>query len=330
MDYPNLLGAYPRLNGFQLIPIRREDRELIRQWRNEQMYHLRQKEPLTVEQQNTYFDTVVAPLFLAEQPTQYLFSYVKDGICFGYGGLVHINYHRKSAELSFIMNTRLEESEFSLHWSTYLALIEEIAFKRLELHKIFTYAYDLRPHLYPILEAGGFVHERTLENALIEQDKRIPALIHSKWNAKLRPATMNDMDQTFAWVNNPHIRKHSFQSGAVSWETHEAWFNKKLNDPHCLYFILENPQRDSMGSIRIDQSGNVGTISYLLDPSFHGQGWGSALLCLTLAPSKKAGINTLIGEVLPENSVSIAIFEKLRFSMEKAPDRLRFIKTIHV
>jgi hypothetical protein len=45
------------------------------------MYHLRQKEPLTVAQQNTYFDAVVAPLFLAEQPSQYLFSYVMEDWC---------------------------------------------------------------------------------------------------------------------------------------------------------------------------------------------------------------------------------------------------------
>lgn len=330
MDYPSLLGPYKSHEGYQLVPIRMEDRNAIRKWRNEQMYHLRQSSELSEEQQNAYFNDVVTPLFSSPNPNQYLFSYVKEGNCLGYGGLVHIDYKRKNAELSFIMNTSLEEDGFNFHWTNYLILIEDIAFRRLGLLKIFTYAYDLRPHLYPTLIKSGFIHERTIENALITEEKNIPALIHSKWNAKLRPVQLDDIDQTFSWVNNPTIRKHAFQKDPVLWENHQSWFVQKFNSPECHYYILEGPNGASLGSIRIDQSNDVGTISYLLDPKYHGQGLGIALLTLVVPNLLATGIKTLIGEVLPQNSASVAIFEKLGYDSTFVSDRIRFKKDIYV
>ena len=126
MEYKQLKYSPVSVNGYSLVPIRMEDRELIRKWRNEQMYHLRQQEALTESQQETYFKEVVAKLFESEQPTQYLFSYVRGEDCMGYGGLVHINYEKSSAELSFIMNTALEAAAFRFHWTNYLQLIENI------------------------------------------------------------------------------------------------------------------------------------------------------------------------------------------------------------
>ena len=97
---------------YTLVPIRHEDRFEIMNWRNEQIYHLRQAEPLTNEQQDWYFENVIANLFEQENPNQILFSFLKNGECIGYGGLVHINWIDKHAEISFIMNTESETKLF--------------------------------------------------------------------------------------------------------------------------------------------------------------------------------------------------------------------------
>ena len=62
---------------FKIIPIRFEDRIDIMNWRNEQMYHLRQSSKLTQEDQDSYFQKVINPLFSKERPKQLLFSYLK-------------------------------------------------------------------------------------------------------------------------------------------------------------------------------------------------------------------------------------------------------------
>ena len=82
-----------------------------------------------------------------------------------------------------------------------------------------------------------------------------------------------------------------------------------------------------MGSIRFDlNAGQPGMISYLLDPKFHGQGWGTALLLLGEQEARRKGVQQLFGDVLPENQASCAIFAKLGYEKEVLSDRIRYMK----
>jgi RimJ/RimL family protein N-acetyltransferase len=179
-DYKILKNQRFEAGDYALVPIRQEDRYDIMKWRNQQMYHLRQRELLTPALQDRYFAEVVAGLFEQEQPSQILFSFLKRGECVGYGGLVHINWVDRHAELSFIMDTSLEPYRFDEIWSAFLPLIEEVAFGELKLHKINTYAFDLRPHLYPLLERQGFVQEARLREHLLLNGTFTDVVIHAK------------------------------------------------------------------------------------------------------------------------------------------------------
>jgi RimJ/RimL family protein N-acetyltransferase len=167
---------------FSIVPIRYEDRIDIMNWRNEQMYHLRQDKPLTEKSQEDYFNRIVARLFDQEKPNQILFSYLKNDKCIGYGGLVHINWIDKNAEISFIMNSDLEEEYFHFHWSLFLGRIESLAFEELDFHKLYVYAFDLRPHLYEVLLSSGYFRDATLKQHSYFNDKFIDVVIHSKLN----------------------------------------------------------------------------------------------------------------------------------------------------
>lgn len=169
-------------SDFSLVPLREEDKYEIMHWRNEQLYHLRQAKPLTLKDQDIYFEQTVNPLFDLDQPGQVLFSYLENGKCIGYGGLVHINWLDKNAEISFIIKTELEKDLFEFHWNKYLGLIEEVAFDELKFHKIYTHAFDLRPRLYTTLEAAGYTEEARLKEHTLFNSKYIDVLIHSKIN----------------------------------------------------------------------------------------------------------------------------------------------------
>jgi RimJ/RimL family protein N-acetyltransferase len=182
-SYKALAKQCYRAGDFSIEPIRYEDRLPIMKWRNEQLYHLRQQKPLTAEDQERYFLHTIPALFTADFPPQLLFSYLQDGQCIGYGGLVHINWVDKYAEISFLMNTALEEKYFQEHWVRYLGLIEQVAFAGLGLHKIFTYAFDLRPRLYAAVEAAGFKQEAVLKEHCFFEGKYIDVIIHTKINA---------------------------------------------------------------------------------------------------------------------------------------------------
>jgi RimJ/RimL family protein N-acetyltransferase len=169
---------------YSIVPIRHEDRFDIMHWRNQQIFHLRQTAQLTEEQQDRYFDTVIKGIFTDPRPSQLLFSYLHNGLCVGYGGLVHINWIDRHAEVSFIMDTELEKDFFEVHWLNFLGMIEQVAFQSLGFHKIFTYAFDLRPHLYPVLEKKGLHKEAILKEHSLFEGKFVDVLIHAKFNRR--------------------------------------------------------------------------------------------------------------------------------------------------
>lgn len=182
MNYKYLNKQSFSNRDFSLIPIRFEDRFLIMKWRNEQTYHLRQNKVLTEADQNSYFNNIISKEFDQEKPSQLLFSFMKDEVCIGYGGLVHINHVDKNAEISFIMNTAFEANNFESNWWEYLTLIQMVAFEEMNFHKIFTYAFDLRPQLYNVLFKSDFYEEARLKEHCFFENKYIDVLIHSKIN----------------------------------------------------------------------------------------------------------------------------------------------------
>jgi RimJ/RimL family protein N-acetyltransferase len=287
------------------------------------IYHLRQNKPLTEKDQENYFNQVVENLFTQARPPQVLFSYLKGNECIGYGGLVHINWNDRNAEISFLIDTQREEREFHFHWSTYLGLIEQVAFQELKLHKVYTYAFDLRPHLYSVLEANVYLKEAVLKQHAYFDGGFIDVVIHSKINERLvlRRATMDDLDTTFKWASDDTVRKFSLNTHRISFPEHKTWFTSKLQDKNCLIFIVERDEV-AIGSVRFDVNDkSEALISYLIAPELHGLGLGKSILheaMKQLAGLEK--IRVLKGVVLDENIPSIKVFERLGYSRSSIGD----------
>ncbi len=317
---------------FTIVPIRYEDRLDIMKWRNEQMYHLRQEKILAENDQEAYFQNIILPSYNEKTPAQILFSFLQNDKCIGYGGLVHINWQNNQAEVSFIMATELEADEFETNWVTFLHLLEKVAFTDLYLSSLFTYAYDLRPHLYKAIENAGFQQSKRLEKEQQVDGKLVDVIIHTKNNPlQLREATKNDVDLTFEWASDTNIRKYSFQQEVITQEMHHAWFNSKINDPDCLYLLLEKDS-EVIGSIRYDiNKENEALISYLIDHKYHGLGYGNAILSLSLGvvTEKYPRLKQLVGFVVPENIASRKIFERQGYLLDSSDQKkLKYIKQL--
>lgn len=313
---------------YSIVPLRDEDRYDIMRWRNEQIYHLRQNKPLTESDQDAYFKDVVYKLFDLDYPNQVLFSYLRNDKCIGYGGLVHINWIDKNAEISFIMDTELEIDSFAFHWRTFLSMIEKVAFNELGLHKLFTFAFDLRPKLYEVLESYAYEREAILKEHCFFEGKYIDVIIHSKTKERLflRDACMDDLEITYSWANNSHTRRYAFNQEFISFEEHSNWFLRKISDQNCIYKLLIKGY-EPVGSIRFDLVGDIGLISYLVRPDHIGKGFGKKLLELAIKDieRKRKDIKSIKGLVKNENIASIKIFEKLGFEKtELEEDVLEF------
>jgi RimJ/RimL family protein N-acetyltransferase len=321
MKYKVLHKQVFSIGNFAIVPIRFEDRMAIMKWRNEQIYHLRQQKPLTIEDQDFYFNNVVTKLFDQEQPNQILFSFLENDLCIGYGGLVHINWIDKNAEISFVMKTELEKEHFIKYWSNYLMLIEEVAFNGLDFHKIYTYAFDLRPHLYETMEASGYFEEARLKEHCFFNSEFIDVVIHSKINAPkplinkekflLRYAEIKDSELLFNWANDKEVRNNSINQQHINWDNHLKWFTSKLNTSETKILILECDD-NALGQIRIDLVGDFWIIDYSIDHQFRGIGLGKEIVRLIL--NKFPGYK-FKATVKKENMASLGVFNKLGFRM---------------
>jgi RimJ/RimL family protein N-acetyltransferase len=181
--YKALPQAEFRWENYRLVPIRYEDREPIRAWRNAQLQVLRQAEPLSAEQQDAYFQRVVLPLFEQEQPGQLLFSLLHHDELVAYGGLVHISWLDGRAEVSFLADPAraAEPATYRNDFLAHLRLLGQAAFEGLKFNRLFTETYDIRPAHVAILEEAGFQLEgRLRQHVRLAPDTFADSLMHGQ------------------------------------------------------------------------------------------------------------------------------------------------------
>jgi RimJ/RimL family protein N-acetyltransferase len=308
-------------NGnYSIVPIRMEDRNDIMNWRNEQIYHLRQSRLLTVEDQESYFQNVIEKQFNENQPNQILFSYLEKGRCIGYGGLVHINWIDKNAEISFVFDTALED-DFVTHWCIFLYLVEQVGFLELKFNKLFTFAFDLRPLLYIALQNSNYTKEATLKSHTFFNNQFIDVVIHSKLRENklsLREAETNqDALQLFEWANDEEVRKNSLNSNKISIIDHFIWFQNKSATTK-IYFLIDE-YSTAIGQIRVDKINDYYEIDYSISKSYRGKGFGNKILELLI--SQMGNVN-LLAKIKKTNLPSIKVFINNGFKLYNEENEL--------
>ena len=182
------MNSYKALNkqvynfeDFSIVPIRHKDMVKIMNWRNTQIIHLRQKIELTIEKQEEYYEKVIKNLFKDEQPNQLLFSFLEKDICIGYGGLVHMNWEDKRAEMSFLVNPVIASNieAYEISFSSFIKLIKKVCFEEIKFNKLYTETYSNRLKHIKILEKNEFVIEGILREHIIQKSKFQNSILHS-------------------------------------------------------------------------------------------------------------------------------------------------------
>jgi RimJ/RimL family protein N-acetyltransferase len=173
------------IKEYSISTIQREDIENIRQWRNNQINVLRQKNEITKEEQNNYFERNIWPTLLENEPNQILLSYFHKEKLIGYGGLVHISWEDKRAELSFVVDDirALDKNIYKQDFEFFLILMKFTAFEIIKLNRIFTETYSMREFHISIIENSGFLFEGKLREHVIINNIKYHSLIHGIINS---------------------------------------------------------------------------------------------------------------------------------------------------
>jgi RimJ/RimL family protein N-acetyltransferase len=307
-------------SNYSLVPIRDMDKFDIMKWRNDQVSILRQNEILTEENQSLYFKNVVNKLFEEEQPEQILFSFLYNKKLIGYGGLVHIDWINKSAEISFLTETNrsLREEIFINDWDIYLKILKKIVNNFLNIERIFTYAYDLRPKLYEVLLNNGFFEEKRIKNGITVDKKNIDILIHSYKFSSIyfKLAEPKDLDLYFEWANDEVVRDFSYQKQEILKENHIFWFNQKINDSKTQMLIFYDKMDVAIGQVRIENTNDEIVIGISIDKNHRGKSLGSKMIFMACCNWRLYHPSGIINAyVKARNIYSKKIFENVGFSI---------------
>lgn len=170
----------PTLGDHAITGLQPVHTEAIRQWRNAQMDVLRQREPISPEQQRRYFDTEVWPTLRMPHPPQLLLSFSHAGRPIGYGGLVHIAWPHRRAEVSFLLDPArtADPAAYAADFGAFLTLLKQLAFGPLGLQRLWTETYATRGHHIGVLEANGFAFEGRLRRHVILDGQPVDSLLH--------------------------------------------------------------------------------------------------------------------------------------------------------
>jgi RimJ/RimL family protein N-acetyltransferase len=129
----------------------------------------------------------------------------------------------------------------------------------------------------------------------------------------IRPATADDSQIVWEWSNDPTVRAVSFQSSPIPWDGHERWFQEKLTDPLCRFFIIVDNERP-VGQLRFEMSGDAAEAHISVSAGERGRGCGAEALRLGCGAIRAAGpLRRVIARIKPDNQTSIQLFARAGF-----------------
>ena len=131
---------------------------------------------------------------------------------------------------------------------------------------------------------------------------------------KLRQVCEDDCGLLWEWANDPDVRAVSFSSEPIPWEHHVQWFESKLDDPNCVFYVAVDSEGVPIGQVRYDINGNEAVISTSIAQELRGKGYGSA--AIRLASYKLFGTSTvrvINAYVKQDNNASARAFVRAGF-----------------
>lgn len=204
-----------------------------------------------------------------------------------------------------------------------LLYLKVIASNQIDIHRYFLQAglaYDFE-NSFPLAQNENLSSYLDNQVSIFDgmQPKRFLRLF-KYLQLGFRMATKEDCSMYFDWTNETETRRQSFNSAPIPFPQHKEWFYQKLEQSNCFLYVIELDGHP-IGQIRFVAEKEA-TISYSLDKSYRGKGWGGLLLKKGVAIFQQETKNKypIIGFVKKDNPASAQAFRNLNFKEETTKD----------
>jgi len=128
---------------------------------------------------------------------------------------------------------------------------------------------------------------------------------------KLRPATIEDAQIFFEWVNSPDSLAHKLETNkAIDWSTHIQWFETRLQSRDGLLAVIE---LDSLpaGQVRLEKKADGYHVDLFIVSEVRRTGIAARVLRRVLEVMKSRPI---VATVLRKNEASHRLFRSIGFT----------------
>lgn len=130
----------------------------------------------------------------------------------------------------------------------------------------------------------------------------------------LRRAKATDCRLFWEWANDLTVRAAAFNSDAIAWQTHVAWFNAHLQSDICVMYVADTDDGVPVGQARFDVAANgEAEVDLSLAAEWRGRGLGAEILRLACETFRRQSSGAVVARVRPENRASVRTFEKAGF-----------------
>lgn len=124
---------------------------------------------------------------------------------------------------------------------------------------------------------------------------------------RLRKISPADKDRVYEWVTNPWYTQDFAGSSSPTRDSHDAYFEKILNDPQSFFLAAEcNGRHIGNAGIKSIEDGRGEIWYYIGDMEYRGKGLAKQIVAALISFSKEQGeIHKLCARVLETNEKSI-------------------------
>jgi len=134
---------------------------------------------------------------------------------------------------------------------------------------------------------GGLLHDLDARTGMVFHSRQVvdgrgaERVLHAMtdFTLLLRPATIDDAQLLWDWVNDPVVRRSAFSSTPIPWDGHVDWLSRQLVNPNCRIYIAQNAAGQPVGQVRFDRTSlREGEIDVNVAADHRGRGIGSKLI----------------------------------------------------
>jgi len=141
---------------------------------------------------------------------------------------------------------------------------------------------------------------------------------------KIRRAIEADSKDIWEWRNDPITKSNSSNTDDISWDIHNNWYQKSLQNPDRFLYIGTDTNDKKVGICRFDVADNGIEVSINLNPAFRNKRLSEPLLASAIRQFQKSANLALLATIKHTNIASKKCFLNAGFTYSSSDTKCEY------